>query len=41
MKLNGARRILVYGDDINMVGGSGGQYIVKKVADTLKNERPT
>jgi hypothetical protein len=35
LKLNGARQMLVYGDDIKMVGGSGGQYIVKKGTDTL------
>ena len=33
--MNGARQMLVYGDDIKMVGGSGGQYIVKKGTDTL------
>jgi len=26
---------LVYGDDINTLGGSRGQYIVKKGTDTL------
>lgn len=33
--MNSARQFMIYGDNINILGGSIGEYIGKKVSDTL------